>query len=89
MSCYYFDIRERLRFRPDGVGEEFEDLGTAKSHAVHLAGEIAKDMPLGPSNHVVIVEVCNEHKERVITVTVALWIERKQIEDQSVNPWGA
>jgi hypothetical protein len=46
-------------------------------------------MPLAPSNHVVIVEVCNEHRERVITVTVALWIERKQIEDPSVNPWGA
>jgi hypothetical protein len=56
---------------------------------VHLAGEIAKDMPLDPSNHVVIVEVCNEHKERVITVTVALWLERKQIEDQPINPWGA
>ena len=71
MPRYYFDIREGLRFRPDRVGEEFEDLGSAKGHAVHLAGEIAKDMPLDPSNHVVIVEVCNEHKERVVTVTVA------------------
>jgi hypothetical protein len=89
MPRYYFDIREGLRFRPDGAGAEFEDLGTAKSHAVHLAGEIAKDMPLAPSNHVVIVEVCNEHKERVVTVTVSLWIERTQVEDQPVNPWGA
>ena len=89
MPRYRFDIREGMRFRPDGVGEEFEDLGSARSHAVHLAGQIAKAMPLEPSNHVVIVEVCNEHKERVITVTVALWLERKQIEDQSVNPWGA
>jgi hypothetical protein len=89
MPRYYFDIREGLRFRPDGAGEEFGDLVSAKSHAVHLAGEIAKDMPLDPSNHVVIVEVCNEHKERVITVTLALWIERTQVEDRPVNPWSS
>jgi uncharacterized protein DUF6894 len=89
MPRYYFDIREGLRFRPDHAGAEFEDLGSAKGDAVDLAGEIAKDMPLAPSNHVVIVEVCNEHKERVVTVTVSLWIERTQVEDQPVNPWGA
>ena len=43
MRRYYFDIREGLRFRPDHAGEEFEDLGSAKDHAVHLAGEIAKN----------------------------------------------
>jgi hypothetical protein len=76
MPRYHFDIREGLRFRPARAGEEFEDLGSAKGHAVHLAGAIAKEMPLDPSsNHVVIVEVCNELKERVITVTVSLWIE--------------
>ena len=89
MPRYYFDIREGLRFRPDRAGAEFEDLGSAKSHAVHLAGEIAEAMPLDPSNHGVIVEVCNEHKERVLTVTISLWIERAQGEDQPVNPWGA
>ena len=89
MPHYYFDIRDGWRFRSDDAGQEFEDLGTAESHAVHLAGEIAKDMPLDPSNHVVIVEVCNEHKERVITVTLALWIERTQVEDRPVNPWSS
>ncbi len=89
MPRYYFDIREGLRFRPDHTGEEFEDLVSAKGHAVHLGGEIAKEMPLDPSNHVVIVEVCNEHKERVVTVTVSLWIERAQVEDQPVHPWSA
>ena len=89
MPRYYFDIREGLRFRPDHAGAEFEDLGSAKGHAVDLAGEIAKDMPLAPSNHVVIVEVCNEHKEPALTVTISLWIERAQGEDQPVNPWGA
>jgi hypothetical protein len=54
-----------VRFRPDSAGEEFEDLGSAKGHAVHLAGETAEALPLDPSNHVVIVEVCNKHKERV------------------------
>ena len=65
-------------------------MGSAKSHAVHLAGEIAEAMPLDPSNHGVIVEVCKkQHKERVLTVTISLWIERAQGEDQPVNPWGA
>ena len=89
MPRYFFDIREGLGFRPDRVGEEFEDLGTAKGHAVGLAGKIAKDMPLEPSNHVVIVEVCNEHKERLITVTVSLWFERTQVDDRPVHPWSA
>jgi hypothetical protein len=89
MPRYFFDIRQGLGFRPDRVGEEFEDLGSAKAHAVGLAGEIAKDMPLEPSNHVVIVEVCNESKERLITVTVSLWFERTQVDDQSVHPWSA
>jgi hypothetical protein len=65
MPRYYFDIREGGEFRPDSAGEEFEDLGSAKGHAVHLAGETAGALPLDPSNHVVIVEVCNKHKERV------------------------
>ena len=89
MPRYFFDIREGLGFRPDRVCEEFEDLGTAKGHAVNLAGKIAKDMPLEPSNHVVIVEVCNEHKGRLITVTVSLWFERTQVGDQPVHPWSA
>ena len=42
MPRYFFDIREGLGFRPDRVGEEFEDLGTAKGHAVDLTGKIAK-----------------------------------------------
>ena len=89
MPRYFFDIREGLGFHPDRAGEELEDLGTAKGHAVDLAGKIAKDMPLEPSNHVVLVEVCNEHKERLITVTVSLWFERTQIDDQPVHPWSA
>ncbi|WP_420846823.1 DUF6894 family protein [Microvirga tunisiensis] len=44
MPLYYFDIREGLRFRPDLTGEAFEDLVSAKGHAVHLAGEIAQKM---------------------------------------------
>ena len=87
MPRYYFDIREGPRFLPDKGGEEFDGLDAAKCHAAYLAGEIARGMPLKPASHVVIVEVCNEDKERVITVTVALSIERP--ENPSLTPWGA
>ena len=89
MPRYYFDIREGPRFLPDTGGEELEGLDAAKRHAAHLAGEITKGMSLNPASHVVIIEVCNEHKERVITVTVALSVERPNAKDQPVNPWSA
>jgi hypothetical protein len=44
-------------------------------------------MSLSPASHVVIIKVCNEDKERVITVTVALAIERPNGKDQVLNPW--
>jgi hypothetical protein len=53
MPRYYFDIREGLRFRPDRAGEEFEDLGNAKGHAVHFAGDRQGDAAgsLQPCRH--------------------------------------
>jgi hypothetical protein len=56
---------------------------------VHLAGETAEALPLDPSNHVVIVEGLQQTQRAGVTVTVALWIERTQVEDPPVHPWRA
>ncbi|MFC4172506.1 DUF6894 family protein [Microvirga sp. GCM10011540] len=89
MTRFHFDIREGSRFVPDPGGEELESLEAAKCHAVDLAAQIARDLALRPTGHVVIIEVCNEHKQRVLTLTVSLTIERPNAETQPHTPWGA
>jgi hypothetical protein len=89
MPCFYFDIREGPRFIPDPGGEDLEDLEAAKCHAARLAGEITSDLPLRPAGHVIIIEVCDERKQRVLTMTVSLAIERPNGENQPQMPWGA
>jgi hypothetical protein len=89
MPHFYFDIREGPRFVPDPGGEDLEDLEAAKCHAARLASEITSDLPLRPAGHVIIIEVCDEHKRRVLTMTVSLAIEQPNGENQPWTPWGA
>jgi hypothetical protein len=86
---YYFDIREGPRFVPDAGGEELADLEAAKCHGARLASEITHDLPLRPAGHVIIIEVCDEHKQRVLTMTVSLAIEQADDGSRSWTPWGA
>jgi hypothetical protein len=89
MPRFYFDVRQGPRFSHDNGGKELEGVEDAKCHAAQLAGEMTRDMPLDPADHVVIVEVRNEHKQRILTMTVSLAIEQPGAERQPHNPWGA
>ena len=74
MSRYYFDIREGARFVPDEEGMEFESLDAAEREAAEAAAEIGRDrLPKGDAQEVTI-ELKNEHRQRVLTVTVAIEI---------------
>jgi hypothetical protein len=87
MPRFYFDIREGPKFVPDTDGKEFEGLEAAKCHAARLAGAITSGLPLCPAGHVVIIEVCDENKQRVLTMTVSLAIERPDANGPQ-SPWG-
>jgi hypothetical protein len=76
MPRFYFDVREGPRFVPDEDGDEFENLDAAAREAAEVAVEIGRDhLPRGHAREVT-VEVKNEYRQRVLTVTVAIEINR-------------
>jgi hypothetical protein len=76
MPRFYFDVREGTRFTPDDEGLELESLDAAERMAAEAAAEIGRDrLPKGDARDVTI-ELKNEHRQRVLTVTVMLEIHR-------------
>ena len=76
MPRFYFDVREGARFICDNQGLEFSDLDHAEREAAKAAAEIGRDqLPKGDTRDITI-EVRNEHRKRVLTVTVAMHVER-------------
>ncbi|HVL74287.1 MAG TPA: hypothetical protein VM434_20625 [Beijerinckiaceae bacterium] len=76
MPRYFFNVREGTRFHEDEEGLEFPDLDAAEREAAETAAAIGRDrLPKGDARDVT-VEVLNEHRQRVITVTVTMEINR-------------
>ena len=82
MPRFYFDVREGARFIPDDEGLEFDSLDTAEREAAATAAEIGRDrLPKGDLREVT-VELMNEHRQRVLTVTVSMEIDRVDLDPQ-------
>ena len=63
-------------FLPDEEGLEFPDFDAAEQEAAEAVASIGRDLlPKGDAREVTI-EVRNEHRQRVLTVTVSMHIER-------------
>ena len=76
MPRFYFDVREGAAFTPDEVGLEFDSLDAAEREAASAAAEIGRDrLPRGDARAVTL-EVKNEHRQRVLTITVSMEIHR-------------
>ena len=76
MPWFYFDVREGTRFVQDEEGLEFPDLDAAEREAAESAAAIGRDLlPRGDAREVTI-EVRNEHKQRVLTITVSMHLDR-------------
>jgi hypothetical protein len=76
MPRFYFDVREGTRFIPDEEGLEFDSFEAAEREAATAAAEIGRDrLPKGDAREIT-VEVRNEHRQRVLTVTVSMEIHR-------------
>ena len=76
MPRFYFDLREGGMFSPDDEGIEFPDLNAAEREAAEAAAAIGRDrLPKGGSREI-NMEVLNEHRQRLLTVTVSLHVER-------------
>ena len=76
MPRFYFDVREGASFTPDNGGLEFDSLDVAERAAAELAADLGRDrLPKGEAR-AVMVELRNEHRQRVLTVTVSIEIHR-------------
>jgi hypothetical protein len=76
MAKFFFDIREGQKFILDEEGSEFPDVAAAEYEAAIAAAEMGRDrLPQGDLR-TIVVEVRNEHGQRVATATVSLTVER-------------
>jgi hypothetical protein len=73
---FYFDVREGTRFAPDDDGLEFPDLDAAEREAAEAAAGIGRDLLPKSDVREVTIEVRNEHRQRLLTVTVSMHLER-------------
>ena len=71
MPRFYFYIRRGALVYLDEHGQEFGSLDVAESEAASLAQEIAANSPLSDVWDVT-VEVRNERRQTVVTITVAM-----------------
>jgi hypothetical protein len=76
VPLFNFDVREGTRFIPDKTGLEFDSLDAAEHEAASAAAEMGWDrLPKGDAREIT-VELKNEHRQRVLTVTVSMEIHR-------------
>ena len=87
MPCFYFGIRAGSSFVPDSEVMEFPDLDTAEREAVKAAAGIAREWPSKGDPRKVMIDVRNEQGERVLTVTVAMHIERSAQAAEPSRAW--
>jgi uncharacterized protein DUF6894 len=76
MPRFYFDLREGTSFVADEDGIEFDSLDAAEDYAAQMAAGIGRDKLPSRKVREIVVEVRNEHKQRVITVAVLMRIQR-------------
>ncbi len=76
MPRFYFETREGGDFTPDDDGTEFPDLSAAEHEAVVAVAEMARDLlPKGLTRDITI-EVHDEHRQRLLAITVEMKIDR-------------
>jgi hypothetical protein len=76
MPQFYFDVHEGTRFIPDDEGLAFDSFEAAEREAATAAAEIGRDrLPKGDAREVT-VELKNKHRQRVLTVTVSMEVNR-------------
>jgi hypothetical protein len=81
---FYFDIREGARFIPDETGLEFDSLDAAEREAASAAAEIGRDRLPKSDARDITVELKNEHRQRVLTVTISMEIHR--VDPEPLSP---
>ena len=79
MPMFFFDIREDDAFFVDEEGSHHRDVDSAQREAAEVAAAIGRERFPERGAGSVIIEVRNEDRERVLTATVTLHVDRRQI----------
>lgn len=69
-------ISGKGRFVPDEEGLEFDSPDKAEHEAACTAAEIGRDRLPTSGSREITVEVKNEHRQRVLTITVSMDVDR-------------
>ena len=75
MARYYFDIQNGAQVVPDDEGAEFDSLDAAVQSAARSAAEIGTGRLAKGDTSDVVIEVRDEHGQRVFTVTASMKID--------------
>ncbi len=89
MARYYLDIHDGEQSVHDDEGSEFDSLDAAVQGAVTSAGEIGRSLLAKGDTSDIVIEVRDEHNQRVFTVTASMKIERHDPPPQGPHPWSA
>ena len=79
MPRFYFDLLLGSDFNRDEVGYELDSLRAAEIEAVRTAADLTRDRLLKMQSATpdgVRIEMRDEHRQPVVTVTVSIGVER-------------
>jgi hypothetical protein len=76
MARYYFDVQIGIDLLRDDEGTQFDSLDAAIRGAACSAAEIGTGRLTRGDLSDVVIEVRDEHDQRVVTVTAAMKIDR-------------
>ena len=87
MARYYFDVQNGKPLVRDDEGGEFDSFEAAVQAAARLAEEIGTNRLAKGDTSDVVIEVRDEQKQRVCTVTASMKIERYGLSHQGPHSW--
>ena len=79
MARYYFDVHTGPSLLRDDEGAEFDSLDAAIRGAARSAAEIGTGRLARGDLSDVVIEIRDEHDQRVVTVTASMKIERHDL----------
>jgi predicted RNA-binding Zn ribbon-like protein len=85
VARYNFDVQNVTDLLRDDEGAEFDSLDAAIRGAARSAAEIGTDRLARGDLSDVVIEIRDEHDQRVVTVTASMKIERHDLSSHPSN----
>jgi hypothetical protein len=86
VARYYFDFYQGVELVPDKEGTDLDSVDAAMQIATHSAAEIGTGQLVKGDVSDVVIEVRDEHHQRVFTVTASMRIDWHDLLPQPSHP---